>query len=93
MWSAAATVRARQLARVPPEVRSAARGCAHRSGVVNDEALIEIDSLADAVKRDMTAEISVQTAQRQALGVSSAATERTAGRAPGQLFEQQFQNR
>jgi macrolide-specific efflux system membrane fusion protein len=46
------------------------------SGVVNYEVLINIDSPADALKPDMTANISIRTAERQALVVPNAAIQR-----------------
>jgi len=46
------------------------------SGVVNYEVMIEINSAADALKPDMTANVSIRTAERQALVVPSAAIQR-----------------
>ena len=46
------------------------------SGVVNYEVLIAIDSPADVLKPDMTANISIRTAERQALVVPNAAIQR-----------------
>jgi HlyD family secretion protein len=46
------------------------------SGVVNYEVLIDIDSPADVLKPDMTANISIRTAERQALVVPNAAIQR-----------------
>jgi macrolide-specific efflux system membrane fusion protein len=46
------------------------------SGVVNYEVVIAIDSNADALKPDMTANISIRTAERQALVIPNAAIQR-----------------
>jgi RND family efflux transporter MFP subunit len=46
------------------------------SGVVNYEVLIDIDSPSDTLKPDMTANISIRTADRQALLVPNAAIQR-----------------
>src|SRR5262249_7021399 len=46
------------------------------SGVVNYEVLIAIESAADALKPDMTANISIRTAERQALVVPNAVIQR-----------------
>jgi macrolide-specific efflux system membrane fusion protein len=46
------------------------------SGVVNYEVLIDIDSSADVLKPDMTANIAIRTAERQALLVPNAAIQR-----------------
>jgi RND family efflux transporter MFP subunit len=46
------------------------------SGVVNFEVMIDINSPADALKPDMTANVSIRTAEREALVVPSAAIQR-----------------
>jgi macrolide-specific efflux system membrane fusion protein len=46
------------------------------SGVVNYEVIIAIDSAADVLKPDMTANISIRTAERQAVVVTNAAIQR-----------------
>jgi multidrug efflux pump subunit AcrA (membrane-fusion protein) len=46
------------------------------SGVVNYEVMIAIDSAADALKPDMTSNVSIRTAERQALVVPSGAIQR-----------------
>jgi len=46
------------------------------SGVVNYEVMIAIDSPADVLKPDMTSNVSIQTAKREALVVPSAAIQR-----------------
>jgi RND family efflux transporter MFP subunit len=46
------------------------------SGVVNYEVMVAIDSAADALRPDMTANISISTAERQALVVPSVAIQR-----------------
>jgi RND family efflux transporter MFP subunit len=46
------------------------------SGVVNYEVLVAIDSAADVLKPDMTANIAVRTAERQALVVPNSALQR-----------------
>jgi HlyD family secretion protein len=46
------------------------------SGVVNFEVMIRIDSEAEALKPDMTANVSIRTAEREALVVPSAAVQR-----------------
>lgn len=46
------------------------------SGVVNYEVMIGIDSSADILKPDMTANVSIRTAEREALVVPSAAVQR-----------------
>ncbi|MGH9411874.1 MAG: efflux RND transporter periplasmic adaptor subunit [Vicinamibacterales bacterium] len=46
------------------------------SGVVNYEVMVDIDSAADVLKPDMTANISVKTAERRALVIPNAALQR-----------------
>ena len=46
------------------------------SGVVNFEVMIDINSAVDALKPDMTANVSIRTAEREALVVPSAAIQR-----------------
>jgi HlyD family secretion protein len=46
------------------------------SGVVNYEVMVALDSSADALRPDMTANISIRTAERQALVVPSGAIQR-----------------
>src|SRR5882672_5119754 len=46
------------------------------SGVVNYEVMVAVDSAADVLKPDMTANISIRTAERQALVVPNAALQR-----------------
>jgi RND family efflux transporter MFP subunit len=46
------------------------------SGVVNYEVMVAVDSAADLLKPDMTANISIRTAERQALVVPNAAVRR-----------------
>ncbi len=46
------------------------------SGVVNYEVMVTVDSASDALKPDMTANISIRTAERQALVVPNAAVQR-----------------
>lgn len=46
------------------------------SGVVNFEVMVRIDSPADVLKPDMTANVSVRTAEREALVVPNAAVQR-----------------
>jgi multidrug efflux pump subunit AcrA (membrane-fusion protein) len=46
------------------------------SGVVNFEVMITIESSAELLKPDMTANVSVRTAEREALVVPSAAVQR-----------------
>jgi RND family efflux transporter MFP subunit len=46
------------------------------SGVVNFEVMIDINSPADTLKPDMTANVSIRTAEREALVVPSAAIQR-----------------
>jgi multidrug efflux pump subunit AcrA (membrane-fusion protein) len=46
------------------------------SGVVNYEVMVAVDSAADVLKPDMTANISIRTAERQALVVPNAAVRR-----------------
>jgi RND family efflux transporter MFP subunit len=46
------------------------------SGVVNYEVMVAVDAAADALKPDMTANISIRTAERQALVVPNAAVQR-----------------
>jgi macrolide-specific efflux system membrane fusion protein len=46
------------------------------SGVVNYEVMASVDSAADALKPDMTANISIRTAERQALVIPNAAVQR-----------------
>ena len=49
------------------------------SGVVNFEVMASIDSPADVLKPDMTANVSIRTAEREALVVPNAAVQREAG--------------
>lgn len=46
------------------------------SGVVNFEVMVRIDSEADVLKPDMTANVSIRTAEREALVVPNAAVQR-----------------
>ena len=46
------------------------------SGVVNYEVMVAVDSAADVLKPDMTANISIRTTERQALVVPNAAIRR-----------------
>jgi RND family efflux transporter MFP subunit len=49
------------------------------SGVVNFEVMIRIDSPAELLKPDMTANVSIRTAEREALVVPNAAVQREGG--------------
>ncbi|HEY2151668.1 MAG TPA: efflux RND transporter periplasmic adaptor subunit [Vicinamibacterales bacterium] len=49
------------------------------SGVVNYEVMIAIDSPADALKPDMTANVSIRTAEREALVIPNVAVQREGG--------------